>query len=487
MTKEAKTTRGSVIINFLWRFAERVSSQVVQFVVSAVLARLLDPEDFGTIALVLVFTQILQVFVDSGLGAALVQKKDADDIDFSSVFYFNLVWCAIMYAIAFFGAPAVGAFYGNAELIPLTRVLATTILISSIRNVQQSYVSRTLQFKRFFWSTLIGTLVSGVVGVAMALNGYGVWALVAQQILNVAVATIVLWFTVRWRPIWAFSLERLGGLVSYGWKILASSLLDTVYNNIRQLLIGKLYTESDLAFYNRGQQIPNIVVLNVNTSIDSVLLPVMAREQDDTSRIRAMCRRSMTISTYIMAPLMMGIAFCAEPLISLIFTDKWLPCVPYLRIFCITYMFWPLHTTNLNAIRAMGRSDLFLKLEIAKKITGFALLISTMHISVMAMAYTLLVNSVLSQIINSWPNRKLLDYRYSEQLKDILPNIILAVVMGFVVYPVSWLPLPTILTLVIQFFLGAIFYLACSAILKFESYDYMKELALSFVRKTRNK
>lgn len=483
MSKDTtEVTRGKVITNFLWRFAERISSQLVQFIVSVVLARILAPEAFGTIALVLVFTQILQVFVDSGLGSALIQKKDADDLDFSSVFYFNLVWCSLTYAVAFFGAPAVGAFYNNESLIPITRIIATTVLISGVRNVQQAYVSRTLQFKRFFWSTLSATIVSGVVGIFMALQGYGVWALVAQQVLNVAVSTVVLWFTVPWRPIRAFSLARLGGLVSYGWKLLVSSLIDALYNNIRQLFIGKLYTESDLAFYNRGQQVPNLVVVNINSSIDSILLPVMAQEQDDVEKIRAMCRRSMVISTYVMAPLMMGVVFCAEPLVSLVFTDKWLPCVPYLRIFCITYMFWPLHTANLNAIKAMGRSDLFLRLEIIKNVIGVILLLATMNVSVMAMAYSMLVNSVASQIVNSWPNRKLLDYRYSEQIGDILPNILLAAAMGLAVYPIASLPVPTILVLVIQFFLGASIYIVGSLILRFDSALYIKDTVLSLFK-----
>ena len=482
-----KVTRGKVMSGFLWRFAERISSQLVQFLVSVVLARVLLPQDFGTISLVLVFTQILQVFVDSGMGSALIQKKDADEIDFSTVFYFNLVWCSLTYAVAFFAAPAISAFYGNPTLTLITRVLATTVLISGIRNVQQAYVSRTLQFKRFFWSTLSGTIISGIVGIVMALTGYGVWALVTQQVLNVAVATLVLWFTVTWRPIWAFSFGRLKGLVSYGWKPLVSALIDALYNNIRQLLIGKLYTETDLAFYNRGRQVPNLIVVNVNTSIDSVLLPVMSQQQDDASRVRAMCRRSMTISTYIMAPLMMGLAFCAEPLVSLVFTDKWLPCVPYLRIFCITYMFYPLHTANLNAIKAMGRSDLFLKLEITKNLVGFALLIATMNISVMAMAYSMLINSVASQIINSWPNWKLLNYHYSEQLSDILPSIALATVMGIAIYPVAWLPIPTALIVLIQLLLGIAIYWAGSLLFKFESYSYAKNMAHAFLSGPKNK
>lgn len=480
-----KSTRGKVVSGFLWRFAERISEQVVQFVVSVVLARVLAPEAFGTISLVLVFTQVLQVFVDSGVGTALIQKKNADDVDFSSVFYFNLLWCSLVYAVAFFAAPAVGAFYNNDSLIPITRVLAVTILISGVRNVQQAYVSRTMQFRRFFWSTLSGTVISGVVGIAMALMGYGVWSLVFQQVLNVGIATAVLWFTVRWRPIKAFSLERLKGLVSFGWKLLVSGLIDAVYNNVRQLLIGKLYTEADLAFYNRGQQVPTLVVINVNNSLDSVLLPVMSRVQDDIESLLAMCRRSMAVNTYVVAPLMMGVTFCAEPLVSLVFTDKWLPCVPYLRIFCIAFTLSPLQTITVDVVKALGRSDLYLKLEIIKKIIGFSLLLATMHMGVLAMAYSLLVNNLITQGINVWCNRRLINYRFTQQMADISPSIVLAVVMGFAVLPIMQLPLPTFVILALQFFLGAGFYLGMSLLLKLEAFSYLKDMVLSFAGKMR--
>ena len=475
-----------VFTNLIWRFAERCGAQGVAFVVSIVLARLLAPEAYGTIALVTVFTTILNVFVNSGLGNALIQKKDADDLDFSSVFYFNVAMCLVLYAGIFLAAPLIARFYNDETLTPVVRVLSLTLVISGVKNVQQAYVSRTMQFKKFFYSTLGGTIGAAFVGIFLAFRGCGVWALVAQQIFNATVDTAILWLTVKWRPKAAFSFTRLKGLLSYGWKLLASALLDTVYNDVRQLIIGKLYSTADLAYYNKGQQLPNLAVENINTSIDSVLLPTLSQAQDDPQRLKAMTRRAIQTSTYIMAPVMMGLAAVAEPLIRLLLTEKWLPCVPFLRIFCVTYMLYPVHTANLNAIKAMGRSDLTLKLEVIKKTMGLAFLLGSMWLGVLAMAYSLLITGVLSQIINAWPNRKLLDYGYWEQLKDILPGIALAVGMGLCVYALSFLGLPTAATLLLQVLLGVGIYVGGSVLLKLETYRYLLGLIRSFFRKGRS-
>ena len=472
-----------VISNFIWRFAERCGAQFVSFVVSIVLARILAPEDYGTIALVTVFTAILQVFVDSGLGTALIQKKDADDLDFSSVFYFNVFVCLVLYAGMFVAAPYIAIFYKDTSLTPVIRILSLTIVISGVKGIQQAYVSRNMLFRRFFFSTIGGTIFSAFLGIGMAYAGAGVWALVTQQLSNTMIDTLILWITVKWRPKKAFSWIRLKTLLTFGWKLLVSSLLDTVYNNLRNLVIGKLYSSADLAFYNQGDKFPKVIVININTSIDSVLLPTMSNAQDDKNRVKQMTRRAIKTSTYIMAPLMMGLAFCAEPVVKIVLTEKWLPCVPFLRIFCVTYMFWPVHTANLNAIKAMGRSDYFLKLEIAKKIIGLILLFSTMWYGVMAMAYSLLLSSVLSQLINSWPNSKLLDYGYVEQIRDIAPGILLAVIMGVCIYFVGMIPLPTVAILAIQVIVGVAIYIGASALLKIEAFEYLLEIARSFFRK----
>lgn len=478
-----KKENEKIFSNLIWRFAERSGAQLVAFVVSIVLARMLSPDIYGTVALINVFTNILQVFVDSGLGNALIQKKDADDVDFSTVFYVNLLFCGLLYVLLFLCAPLIAGFYHDMSLVPLTRVVGITLLVAGIKNIQQAYVSKHMMFRKFFFSTLGGTIAAAVVGISMAMAGYGAWALVAQQIINVSIDTIILWITVKWRPKKMFSMRRLKGLFSYGWKLLMSSLIDIVYKNSRQLVIGKLYSASDLAYYNKGRQFPNYVITNINSAIDSVLFPAMSKRQDSRQDVRLMTRQSIKVSAYVMAPLMMGLAFTADSVVRLLLTDKWIECVPYLRIFCITFMFWPIHTANLNAIKAMGRSDLFLKLEILKKCVGVVLLLTTMWFGPMAMAYSMLVSSMASQIINSWPNRKLLGYSYVEQIRDVIPGILLAVVMGSVVWCISLTDWPILLVFITQVLLGAVIYIAGSAVFRIEAFGYLKGFLAAFVKK----
>ncbi|MCQ1533903.1 lipopolysaccharide biosynthesis protein [Mitsuokella jalaludinii] len=468
-------TKRDVFINFIWKLAERSGSQAISFIVTIILARLLMPSDYGTVALVMVFLTILQVFADSGFGVALIQKKNADDLDFSSVFYVNIAVGTLLYVIMWLAAPTIAFFYGMPDLVSLIRVMSLVLLISSLRNVQQAYISKHMLFKRFFYATLGGSIVSAVVGISMAYLGFGVWALVAQQLTNSAIGTAILWFTVNWRPKLLCSLDRLKGLFSFGWKMLSSALLDTGYQQLWQLIIGKLYSPSDLAFFNQGQKFPNLIVTNINASIDSILLPTMASEQDHRERVRDMTRRAIKTSIFIMAPMMMVLAFSSTNVVTLVLTEKWLPCVPFLCIFCINYMFWPVHTANLNAINALGRSDIFLKLEIIKKVVGISVLLFTMQYSVMAMAYGMLLTGVLSQIINSWPNRKLLGYGYLHQLRDLLPSIVLAVIAGGVAYGIGMMQLPIHLALVIalQVIAGAVTYLALSYLFHVDSLLYL--------------
>ena len=478
-------TAKTVTTNFFWRFFERCGAQFVSFVVSIILARLLEPSVYGEIALITVFTCILQVFIDSGMGCALIQKKNADDLDFSSVFYFNVAMSLVLYGIMFAIAPFIAKFYNIPHLVSIVRVTSLMFIFSGIRNIQQSYVSKNLIFRKFFFSTIGSTIGSAIVGISMAYMGYGVWALVGQQLANAALGTLILWGTVPWRPKPIFSLQRLKKLFDFGWKMLLSSLLNAGYTQLRHLIIGKMYTAKDLAFYDRGHAFPNIIATNLNASIDSVLLPAMSAEQDDKNRVRAMTRRAISISTYVMMPMMMGLAVCAEPIVRLVLTEKWLPCVPFLRVFCFTFSFWPVHTSNLNAIQALGRSDLFLKLEIIKKIIGLVAVLITMKISVMAMAYSLLVTNVLSQIINSWPNKKLLAYNYLAQLKDMFPQIALSCIMGGCVYCIQFIGLNDVLTLVLQVVAGIIVYTLLSKLFKIESFNYIFNAILKMVNRKK--
>ena len=472
-----------VFTSLFWRFAERCGAQSVSFIVSIILARLLVPEVYGTIALVTVFTAVLQVFVDSGMGNALIQKKNADDMDFSTFFYFNVTVCCVLYLGMYLAAPFIANFYNDHELTAIIRVLSLTLVISGVKNVQQPYVSRNMLFKHFFFATLGGTIGAAVIGIAMAYMGFGVWALVVQQVFNAAVDTIILWITVKWRPKQTFSLQRLSGLFSFGWKMLVSGLIDTVYGNVRQLIIGKMYSSEDLAYYNRGRQFPNFIVNNINNSIDSVLFPVMSSMQNNRESVRQMTRKAIKVSVYIMAPLMMGMAFMADTVVRLVLSEKWADCVPYLQIFCITCMFYPIHTANLNAIKAMGRSDLFLKLEIMKKGIGIILLLFTMRFGVMAMAYSLLVSDILSQIINAWPNRKLLNYSYIGQIKDVIPSILMAVMMGLCVSMIPSLGLSPVFTLFVQIIVGVFIYFIASIVFKNDSFILLRNILMSFFNK----
>lgn len=468
-----KNTKARTLSGLMWRFMERFGAQGVTFIVSIVLARLLDPSVYGIIAIVTVFTTILNVFIDSGLGNALIQKKDADDLDFSTVFFFNISMCIVLYILLCLAAPVIAAFYKMPELTSVLRVMSLTIIVSGIKNVQQAYVSRNLLFKRFFYATLGGTIGAAVLGIWMAYKGYGVWALVMQNLFNTTVDTIILWITVKWRPKRMFSFSRFRGLFSYGWKLLVSSLIDTFYNNLRQLIIGKLYSADSLAYYNRGYMIPNVFVGNVNTAIDSVLFPVLSGEQGDRGVVRSMTRRSIQISSFVMWPIMLGLAACSRPLVLLLLTEKWLPAVPYVMIFCFTYALLPIQTANLNAIKALGHSDIYLKLEIGRKIVGMTVLLLTMWRGPLVMAASNLLISMLNQVINSWPNRKFLGYSYKDQLLDILPSVIISVFMFFIVWSLQRIVLDPRLLIILQIPVGIGVYVLGSILIHNDSFFYV--------------
>ncbi|HBN56209.1 MAG TPA: flippase [Lachnospiraceae bacterium] len=462
-----------VVSNLIWRFMERCGAQMVSFVVSIVLARLLLPEQYGQVALISVFITILNVFVDSGFGNALIQKKDADYRDFSTVFFFNVGFCLLLYAAVFLCAPLIALFYEDPSLTPLIRVLSLTIVISGVKNIQQVYVMKNLIFKKFFYATLFGTVLSAFVGIALAMRGFGVWALVFQHLTNTFVDTCVLWLTVKWYPNWYFSFQRLREMFSYGYKLLLSSLMNTVYINFRQLIIGKFYSSADLAFYNKGKQFPYLIVQNVNTSIDSVLFPVMSRAQDNKEELKKMIRLSIKTGSFIMWPLLIGLASVSESLIELLLTEKWMPCVPYLIIFCLVCGWYPIQTANLNAIKAVGRSDIFLKLEIIQSVCGIALLIPVIHKGVWYIALMFLVSSILNCMIIAYPNRKLVGYGCFQQFFDMLPILLLAVIMGAVVYCVKYFVGNLYIRLLIQVPVGMAVYTAGAAFFKFEAFYYI--------------
>ncbi len=476
----AEVSRRKIFSNMLWRFFERCGAQLVTLIVTFAIAKVLAPNLFGQVALLSVVITILQVFVDSGLGTALIQKEKSDDLDFSTVFFVNILLCIVAYGLFYLIVPFITDFYGMMDLIDPMRISGLTIIISGVKNVQQAYVTKHFLFKKFFFSTLAGTLVAGVVGIYMAYSGYGIWALVVQDLLNKTIDTVILWITVPWRPKRVFSLGRLKILISYGWKMFFSSLLNTIYTEIRQLIIGKKYSTEDLGYYDQALKYPRLVVGNVNTAIDSVLLPSMAEVQNDTERVKAMTRRAIKTSTYVIMPIMTGVAVCAEFLVRVLLSEEWLPSVPYIRIFCLTYAFFVIHTANLNAIKAVGKSDIYLRLEIIKVSLGLTILLATMWNGVMGIAIGGIINSFASQIVNAWPNKKLLNYSYLEQIKDIIPNMLLSTAMGVICFLLLYLPINPWFIFVLQVVLGATFYIFISKIFGFDSYQYCFGLVKSF-------
>lgn len=473
----------TVLSNFTWRLFERFGASGVTFVVSVILARLIDPEAYGLVAIVSVITSFVQVFVDGGLGTALVQKINADDIDFSTVFLFNLVFSLIVYLLLFFAAPFMASFYDRDELCPLIRVLCVVVIISAVKSIQQSYVTKHLLFKRFFFSTLGGTIAAAIIGIWMAYKGYGVWALVFQNVVNQTIDTAILWITVRWRPKLKFSWKRLNYLFSYGIKIFGANLIASIYNDIRQLAIGKVYTTSDLAYYNQGYKYPYFVMNNVNSSIDSVLFPVMVNAYGRGSSVKFLVKKSAVVESFIMFPLLIGLCACAPSLLPALVGEKWNTSIPYLQIFCLTLLINSLHIPHFNSLKAIGRSDLIFKVEFFKKTIDLVIVIGTLYFGVFAIALGSIAEGIISYMSTALVNGKTMEYPFGEQFADIAPNLFITLLMGGIVFGENYLPFGNIITSIIQIITGMIVYFICSFIFKPPAYTYVKQLVFGTIRR----
>ncbi|MBN1066203.1 lipopolysaccharide biosynthesis protein [Clostridium botulinum] len=468
-----QNSKTEIISSLFWKMMERTGVQGIQFIIQIILARILLPSDYGIIALISIFITIANVFVQSGFNTALIQKKDANEEDFSSVFYLSLLIAIVLYVVIFFASPYIAHFYKTPELKYVLRVLSMTLIFGAFNSIQNAVIARKMEFKKLFASSLGAIILSGIIGILLAYVGFGVWALVAQQLVNQLSVTVILWFTVKWRPKLIFSFSRIKQLFSYGWKLLVSSLIDTLYMNLRSLIVGKIYSPSMLGYYNRGDQFPQLIVSNINGSIQSVMLPTLSTQQDNKQKVKELVRRSIVTSSFLLFPMMIGLAVVGEPLIKIILTDKWLPCVPFMQIFCLSYALWPIHTANLQAINALGRSDIFLKLEIIKKVLGITILIISMFLGVYAIAVGTLISGIISTFINAHPNLKLLNYSYKEQIKDIMPSLLISIVMGTTIYPIKFVSNSEIVILIIQIILGIVIYLGLSKFFKLECYEYL--------------
>ena len=479
------SSKKRIVSGVIWSLAERIAAQSVSLIVTIVLARLLTPTEYGTISLVAIFITIANVFITDGLGTALIQKKDADSIDFSTIFYFGIIMSlGIYFFLAFFVANWVADFYNMPILLPVLRVLALKIPIAAINSVQQAYVSRKMIFRKFFYATLSGTLVSAIVGIYMAYCGYGVWALVAQELTNTTIDTIVLWSTVKWRPIIAFSIERLRGLLGYSWKLLFQSIFNTLYGNFRSLLIGKVYSAQDLAYYTNGSRYPNLIVTNVDTSMSKALFPAMSMAQEDFTRVKAIARRATKLCSYVMCPLLMGLAACANTFVLFLLTEKWLPIVPYMQIICFCLLFRAAQTSILQAIKATGKSDMVLKMDIPVRIFGIVIVVVAVRFGLIFVALSEIVVETVGYIIYGLTCGKVVGYKLHESIIDFGGNAIQAFIMaiGIVIFG-HVTHFSSFVTLVLQVILGIVIYMLLSILFRNENFTYLLQEVKKYINR----
>lgn len=481
-------SKNQVISSLIWKFIERGGNQAVSFIVSIILARLLSPEDYGLIALITVFITFANIFIESGFSTSLIQKKNVKDIDYSTALTFSLLIAGILYMILYFSAPVIAKFYDKNEIVLILRVISITLFIGSLNSVQVAVISRNMQFKKLFHSSTIAVFISGGVGILLAYNGYGVWALVSQQIVNQLLVTVFLFVAIEWKPKLKFSINSFKALFNYGSNILLTNFLGTLFLNIRNLIIGKIYNPSVLGFYNRGMQFPVAFVSNINGSIQSVMLPTYASNQDNPSIIRNMVRRSIKMSSFIVFPMMVGLAAISESLVLLLLTDKWLPAVIFIQIYCAIYAIMPMHTTNLQAIKALGHSGVILRLEIIKKIIDVIVLSISIPFGIFAIAMGELITSLISTLINAYPNRKYLNYSAKEQWLDILPSLLLSLFMGFIISLVKFLDISNnVVVIIVQISIGILTYAFFAYILKIEEFTYLMTTIKNLIKSVAQK
>lgn len=478
--------RNGVKGGLIWSFGERISAQVVSTIVMIVLARLLDPMHYGIISIVTVFITFCNVFVTSGMGSAIVQKKEVDESDYNTAFMISLGIALILYFLLFFISPYIAEFYDMPELNWVLRIMALRLPLASINSIQQAHVQRAMQFKRFFIATLLGTVISGFVGITLALQGFGVWALVAQYLTNTTVDTVVLFFVEKWIPKLQFSIKKAKLIYSFGWKVLATDLVYTVEEDIRSLIVGKVFGSADLAFYDQGKKYPSILVNNLNSAINKVMLPAYSRTQDDLENLKKMLRKSIAVGIFLLAPVLIGFAAVSDSFISVILTDKWLFCSPYVKIFCLIYLTRPLETACHQALLAIGRSDIVLHIMIAINVVALAAVFIATFVfhSVFLIAVGSLISTFVSLGCFMFYSNRLIGYQLKEQLTDLMPAFVCSLVMGSVVYIIGFLDFNSILLLFVQIGVGGAIYTVLATILRIEAFQYLVNLIKKGLAKT---
>ncbi len=461
-----KTVKGTV-----WSSLERFSVQGIQFFVMIVMARILTPADYGLIGMLAIFIAVSQSLIDSGFSQALIRKQDRSEIDNSTVFYFNIGVGAVLYFLLYFSAPLIASFYNEPQLIPITRVMGLSLVFNSLAVVQRALLTINLDFKTQAKASFIGAAISGAIGITMASIGFGVWAIVWQQISNLAIISLLLWILSKWKPIWVYSWKSFKELFGFGSKLLASGLLDTIFRNLYLIVIGKFFNASDLGYYTRAQQFTDFASSNISGIFQRVTYPVLCTIQDDDIRLCDVYRRLLKTSAFIIFPLMMGLAAVAKPMVISFLTEKWIPSAVLIQVLCFSQMWYPVHSINLNLLQVKGRSDLFLKLEIIKKLITVIILCITLPLGLIPMCLGMIVSSIISLIINTHYTGKLIYLGFFKQMKDLLPILMLSIVTGITVYlTVSYVTMKSWVALCVGVVEGCLLYTGLAKLLKFSEF-----------------
>ena len=483
-----QTVKNKTISGVIWKAMESGGNQLVRLIISIVLARLLDPVNYTTLAIVLIFINLADVFVKRGFSTSLIQSKEADNVDFSSVLWASLAVAAVLYVILFFTAPWIAAFYKEPVLSPALRVLSVILFTGAFNSVQNAIITRKMEFKKLCISTLGATFFSGVIGIWMAYAGYGIWALIVNQLLGSVINMVLRWVQDRWMPKFVFSWPRVKTFFGFGWKLMVSALLDAGYNNLSGLVIGKRYIGASLAFYNRGKQYPEMIANNLTSVALAVLFPVYSSKQDDKSRVLGMVRKTNRSTALMVFPMMVGMAMVATLLMRVLLTEKWVPAAPYLQVMAPIFALYPIEAANLQAINAIGRSDIYLKTEIIKKIFGIlALAVSVFCFSSpIAIAWSATATAVFSMIVTMIAMRREFSYHMRDQLWDMTPPLLLCIAMAAGVWGVSLIPMGDFASLVAQVVCGIAIYLGLAVLLKLQSFEYLRVSIGDYLHKKRN-
>lgn len=469
---EKNSLFNATIKGIIWKLSERFFAGLVTIIITIILARILTPDDYSSVGIVTIFYTLANVFVNNGLGSSLIRKNDADIHDYSTAFFANIVISIIVYLILFIIAPLIADIYGDNSLTELLRVLGINIIVNSIKSIVCAYISNRMEFREFFFATIIGTIISGLIGVYMAMNGFGPWSIVIQQITNALIDTILLYYITKIKIAFVFSYNKFKSLLNFGWKMFISAFINSLYENLNPLIIGIKYSPSDLSYYSKGNLYPNYINSLVSDSITAVLFPAMSKLQDNTKGLLKYTRNFIQLSSYILFPLLIGFAVISDNFVNVLLTNKWIECSFYIKIFSISYMLSIITRGNLQVIKALGRSDIYLRLEIIKKAIYVVFIIAFLFLtnSPKKFVYVLIFNSIIAMIINSYPNKKLINYSLLNQIKDMLPNLIMSLVMAIPVYLVNLLSYESLFIMIIQILIGIIVYVLISILFKPRGY-----------------